>query len=166
MRSVRAVAGWLLALGCVFLCSSCGPRMRDQISIQPYERQMPGMPAGSVPTRGRIQTLTALQVNQPNPLQPTQANIKRGELYYGHYCRMCHGPKGDGDGPVGESYVPKPTDLTSEAVTGLTDGQVYARMLTGTGHSPVMVGTVPPGQRWPIVLYVRSLADRQGGTSR
>ncbi len=139
------------------LCSSCGPRMRQQIAVQPYSRQMPAMPAGAVPTTGRLETLTAVQAAaRPTPKLGARA-IADGRIYYGYYCRMCHGSKGDGNGPVGQSYVPKPADLSSDAVARLTDGELYAGMLQGVGHEPVMVQTVPLGQRWQIVAYVRSL---------
>ena len=132
--------------------------MADQISIQPYERKMPDMPAGTVPASGRVETTTIRQSGlSANPLQNTPDNLKRGKVYYGYYCQMCHGQKGDGSGPVGESYVPKPADLTSPAVTGLSDGELYLRMLSGTGHDPVMEQTVLPEHRWALVLYVKSL---------
>ena len=146
---------------CALCCASCGPRMRLQPSIQPYEQQMTPMAAGAVPTRGRVETLTSLQTAAtPNPLSATPENLRRGEIYYGYYCRMCHGERGDGNGIVGEGYVPKPPDFASARVTGMSDGELYNAMLTGAGHSPVMISTVPPDQRWPIVLHVRTYAGR------
>jgi hypothetical protein len=145
------------ALAC--LCASCGPRMREQVSVHPYQFQMPDMPAGTVPTTGRPMTLVAAAAKSgTNPLQTTPANLRNGGIYYGYYCRMCHGTTGDGNGPVGQSYVPKPADLTSPAVTGLSDGALYDGMLHGVGHDPVMVQTVLPQHRWPLVMYVRQLS--------
>ncbi len=113
---------------------SCGPEMIDQRSIKPFERQMPNAPAGMVPTGGRLQTFTILQAAAAkNPLPPTPTNVSNGRIYYGYYCLMCHGEEGDGNGPVGQSYVPKPTDLSSPAVTALGDGQLYEAMLSGSG---------------------------------
>ena len=158
------------ALAC--LCSSCGPRMRQQISIKPYSRQMPAMPTGSVPTTGRLRTLTASATPlltkkgpHPSPLltKEGQGVVANGRIYYSYYCLMCHGARGDGNGPVGQSYVPKPTDLSSNAVTKLTDGELYAKMLHGVGHDPVMDQTVPLARRRQIVAYVRSLAGRRRG---
>jgi hypothetical protein len=151
---VRALV--LGALACV--CVSCGPRMITQVSEKPYKSRMPDMPTGTVPTTGRLATLTQTQSTlKTNPLPQTRETIDDGRIYYGYYCLMCHGGKGDGNGPVGQSYVPKPTDLTSSEVARLTDGQLYGRMLHGPGHDPVMAQTVLPEHRWPLVHYIRTL---------
>lgn len=148
------------SLVCTFAlaCASCGPHMDHQISIQPYERSMPAMPSGTVPTTGRIATVAARQAKLPsNPLPNTPENLRRGRIYYSYYCLMCHGENGDGNGPVGQSYVPKPMDLTSPEAQKLSDSRLYASMLSGIGHDPVMKETVLPKHRWSIVLYLRTL---------
>lgn len=153
-------AGLLALLLCVCL-PSCAPHMQNQPNIKPYKQKMPAMPAGTTPTKGRAMTLVVQQARlATNPVAATPSAVKNGRIYYGYYCLMCHGKSGDGNGPVGESYVPKPTDLGSPAVAALTDGQLYQRMLTGVGHDPVMVQTVLPGHRWPLVAYVRTFAKK------
>lgn len=153
----------VLACLCALACVSCGPHMTQQPSVQPYDRKLPLMPTGTVPTTGGIRALTIQQSKlTTNPLPATLLNVHNGETYYGYYCLMCHGSKGDGNGAVGESYVPKPTDMASPTVTSLTDGQLYYAMLNGVGHSPVLEQTVAPEQRWPLVLYVRTFATRRG----
>lgn len=166
MPNRRTTALALLAGICAFACSSCGPHMRDQASIKPYEKLMPKKPAGIVPTGGTL-TMTTLQQSKAaaNPLPRDRVNTRNGRIYYGYYCLMCHGSKGDGNGPVGESYVPKPTPLTSPRITSMTDGQLYAAMLRGVGHDPVMSQTVLPEHRWPLVMYVRTFAARRGNKS-
>ncbi len=133
--------------------------MTNQQSIRPYKMELPPMPSGATPTKGRTITL-ALQASKvgTNPVSATKTNINSGRIYYGYYCLMCHGEKGNGDGPVGQSYDPKPTDLSSSAVAKMSDGQLYTAMLTGVGHDRVMVDTVLPQHRWPLVLYVRRFA--------
>ena len=159
----RRILSTALVCAVAGTCVSCGPRMREQVSVKPYDRQMPAMPAGAVPTTGRLQTLTAAQAKlKVNPLRGSREALANGRIYYGYYCIMCHGAKGDGNGPVGQSYVPKPTDLSSSKISRLTDGQLYGSMLHGIGHDPVMSQTVPLNQRWRIVTYVRSFA--RGGS--
>jgi len=133
--------------------------MREQPSLHPYSTEMPVMPSATVPTSGSLRVLTAEQSKlSSNPLPKSKVNTHNGKVYYGYYCLMCHGENGDGNGPVGQSYVPKPTDLGSANVTSLTDGQIYAKMLSGKGHAPVMSETVSPDQRWQIVMYVRTFS--------
>jgi len=130
--------------------------MRVQPSIQPFEQRMPDMPKGVVPITGRTQKADiAVTDKSVNPLPATAENMKAGRIYYGYYCVMCHGMDGDGNGPVGQAYAPKPADLRS---VKLSDGEYYQKMLTGTGHSPVMEQTVLPEHRWALVLYAQGLA--------
>ena len=118
---------------------------------------MPKMPSNAVPTHGRIETLTLMQSRiVKNPLPQTNTNLHNGEIYYQYYCLMCHGRYGDGNGPVGQSYVPRPASMASPKVKAMNDGELYRKMLIGLGHDPVMVETVPTDQRWPLVMYVRT----------
>jgi hypothetical protein len=155
-------AMWVVAL-CLAacLCTSCGPRMITQAADKPYKSRMPDIPVGTVPTTGRAATFEQAQsALKASPLPVSPNTLDDGRVYYGYYCLMCHGENGDGNGPVGQSYVPKPTDLSSPTVARLTDAQLYSRMLHGEGHDPVMSQTVQTEHRWPLVLYVRKLQKR------
>jgi len=127
------------------------PMMRSQPNVRPYKAPMPVTPAGTVP------------VGEPQPVVRIDRSPESeawGKVYYGYYCLSCHGPTGDGDGPVGQSYTPdKPTDLRVAKVRACTDKQLLEKMLTGAGHAPVLVRIVPPEHRWPLVWYIRSLAS-------
>jgi mono/diheme cytochrome c family protein len=131
--------------------------MDRQPSIRPHEQAMPPMPEGTV-SRDGVDPLAAAS---PEALVSPPAGaetLSRGKEYYGYYCRMCHGPDGRGETPVGEAYHPRPADLSAPGVQRLADAQLYRRMLTGVGHDPVLTTTVPRDRRWPIVRHVRTLA--------
>lgn len=146
---------------CALACVSCGPHMNKQPSIHAFEKQLPRDPRGIVPTRGTYRTLTIQQSRlTTNPLPRNKTNLYNGKVFYDYYCLMCHGAQGDGNGGAGQGYYPKPTDLASPKVTGMNDGQLYYGMLVGTGHDPVMIETVHPAQRWPLVMYVRTFAAK------
>ena len=147
-----------LVCACIIPCSSCGPHMNIQPAVRPYNQTVPAMPEGTVPTRGRLVTFTSNQAKTNNPLTADATNLANGKIYYQYYCLMCHGEKGDGNGPVGQSYVPIPTDLSSPKIKAMPDGELYKRMLFGVGHDPVLDQTVNPSHRWPIVLYLRTFA--------
>ena len=92
----------------------------------------------------------------------TAADRARGKVYYDYYCVFCHGDKGDGNGPVGESYVPVPADLRAAKIQAYADGELLRAMLVGTGHEPVLGRVVHPEHRWYLVLYVRSMTVGRG----
>ena len=138
-----------------------GPRMYDQPHVRSFQAALPPMPAGAVPVSDPVFRMpTAAQArDMKNPLADTPANRAHGKTYYDYYCVACHGDAGDGNGPVGQSYVPVPTDLRAAKVRAYGDGQLLRAMLAGTGHEPVLAGVVHPEHRWYLVLYVRSLGQ-------
>ncbi len=136
-----------------------GPRMRIQPKIVPSQAQMPATPQGVVTVSIDLSTVPSLEAAaQPrNPLPDTGHTRRTGQVYYGYYCTVCHGPAGRGNGAVGVSYTPAPTDLTSSPVQVLSDGALYRAMLTGIGHEPVLGYVIDPKQRWYVVSYIRHL---------
>jgi mono/diheme cytochrome c family protein len=132
--------------------------MFSQPSVKPYERQMPVMPAHLVSVSGGAPVVSeAVSRTQRNPVKAGPSAVNAGRAYYGYYCRHCHGDKGDARTPIGDSYNPKPTDLTSAQLHSLTDGELARRMVLGPGHEPVLASTVPVNRRWAIVRFVRTL---------
>ncbi len=142
-----------------------GPRMRIQPKIVPQQGQLPDLPQGIVPVSAESSAIPAAQTAAQlrNPLPDTEHTRQTGRVYYGYYCAFCHGRTGRGDGPVGVSYTPSPTDLVLPPVQTLPDGAIYRAMLTGIGHEPVLGYVINPEQRWYIVSYVRHL---QGGQTQ
>jgi mono/diheme cytochrome c family protein len=155
-----AFAGACVALYLLFN----GPRMKVQEHVLAYQKQMPPTPAGVLPVSDPYPPPLTADSAAPmtNPLKPTAENTAHGRTYYGYYCAFCHGQAGDGNGPVGESYDPPPADLRAAEVQSLGDGALLRASLTGLGHEPVLERVVPEEARWPIVLYVRSLAAGTG----
>lgn len=134
-----------------------GPRMRKQPKIVPLEAVMPALPEGTVPVAwNQRPNLESAR----NPVPDTEATRRIGQAYYADYCAFCHGKAGHGDGPVGRSYVPTPTDLTGPAVQGLSDGALYQGMLIGVGHTPVLDYVIDPNAPWYIMHYLRTLPGR------
>ncbi len=138
-----------------------GPRMRVQPKLVPLQAQMPPLPQGIVPVSVELSAVPSVQaaVQLRNPLPDTDHTRQTGRVYYGYYCAFCHGQTGRGDGPVGNSYTPVPTDLTLPRVQTLSDGALYRAMLTGIGHEPVLDYVVDPNARWYIIRYVHTLSS-------
>jgi len=136
-----------------------GPRMYEQAHLREFQAAMPPAPPGSVPVEDWPPPLptSAEAAHQSSPLELTDASATRGQAYYSYYCLFCHGESGAGDGPVGESYVPRPADLRSERLVKYSDGELLRASLLGTGHDPVLERTVRAEQRWYLVAYLRLL---------
>ena len=147
---ILAVGGYVLYL------MFSGPHMRVEPKILPYQALFPAVPEGITPVAW---TQTPNLESTRNPVADTERTRRIGRAYYSDYCAFCHGQAGHGDGPVGRSYVPTPTDLTTPAIRGLSDGALYRGMLTGIGHTPVLDYVVDPNAPWYIIHYVRSLRD-------
>ncbi len=156
---VKIVGGLVFVLataGAVLYIMFSGPRMRVEPKILPLQAVFPPMPEGIVPVAwNQTPNLESMR----NPVADTEQTRQTGQVYYRDYCAFCHGKAGHGDGPVGRSYVPTPTDLTTPQVRSLSDGALYQGMLTGIGHTPVLDYVVDPNAPWFIMRYVRTLSS-------
>ncbi len=138
-------------------------RMKDQESVRTYEAEPPEMPAQSIPVSGGIASLrNADPQKMKNPLPATDEVIARGKTSYGYFCVMCHGPKGDGRGTVGQSFSPLPTDLGSAYVRNQSDGLLFYRISLGFKRHPSLYATVSSDDRWAVIHYLRSLRGEKG----
>ena len=164
---------WLFLLAAVVLVMVAaaaylmmtGPRMYEQTHIREFQATMPPAPAGSVPLEDWPPPLasSAEAAHQNSPLELTAASAARGQAYYGYYCAFCHGESGAGDGPVGDSFMPRPADLRAAKIASYSDGQLLRASLLGTGHEQVLERVVRVQQRWYLVAYLRQLQGLEPG---
>lgn len=91
-----------------------------------------------------------------NPFEPTEANVARGKQVFENVCFVCHGPRGEGDGPIIGRF-PNPASLVAAHAKGLPDGRIFHVITRGQGIMPSHAAQVLPDDRWKVVLYVRSL---------
>lgn len=148
----------VLASLCVFLQGCDYGRMKEQESVRTYESKFPEMPSGSVPVQGGLETLRVQDLKElKNPLDKDARWVDRGKEAYGLYCGMCHGPRADGHGTVGQSFHPLPSDLRSREVQELSDGEIFGVITFGSRRSPPLGYTVSEEDRWAIIRFLRSL---------
>lgn len=67
-----------------------------------------------------------------------EASLIRGKIAYGHYCVLCHGKTGLGDGRAARIHNPKPANLTLSAVPPEYIGQIIRKGGEAMGRSMVM----------------------------
>jgi len=111
-------------------------------------------------TTARAAEVPLLERN--NPVPATADSLARGQEVYLQACWICHGPTGLGDGPVGVTLKPRPSNLRVHMVPGIhTDGQLFEWVTNGFPNSgmPEFSETYSEEDRWHVINYIRTLAD-------
>lgn len=100
-----------------------------------------------------------------NPVTVSDEAVFNGRAIYESQaqpaCRLCHGIKGDGRGPLASQFSVPPRNFScTQTVKGIPDGQLFWIIKNG---SP---GTSMPGfdqlsdrQIWEVVIYIRRLSE-------
>jgi hypothetical protein len=147
---------FLIGISVVFMITAgillfSGPRMKYQPSLKTFEAVVNLPPDDAVPFNN-----DAVDYSIKGMPAVNDENISRGKVYYGYYCVFCHGENGKGNGPVGESYIPKPANLTGKYLKQYDSLQLNNVSFTGVGHSPVLERVVPSEWKYYITLYIES----------
>jgi mono/diheme cytochrome c family protein len=140
-------------------------RMRETPAIRPHEEPIAFMARGTVPFGGGEAIYRQMDArNIISPIKPSgmAAAVSAGGQLYVHFCIQCHGKNFDGNGTVGQSFAPLPTDLRSAKVQGLADGVFFKEISYGIpgGRQPALDTTIAILDRWRIIAYVKSLGTR------
>jgi mono/diheme cytochrome c family protein len=140
-------------------------RMRETPAVRPHEKPLLIMEAGVVPFSGgemnyRVQKPEDLK--SPFKIDDSEA-IQRGKDVYFEFCAVCHGKHHDGNGTVGQSLFPLPTDLRSPKVQSKSDGALFKTISYGTPNEqqPALATTVEVSDRWRVIVYMKSLEPRK-----
>jgi len=148
---VLVPVGFTLYLCLLFLNN---PDMSVQQSLTSYDARMPDLPRDAVPADPALYFPSLRQGGKA--AQPT---LTRGKFAYDAYCVFCHGLKGDGEGPVGQSFAPSVPTLRTSKLQTMDDQALTHAIFTGDGHYPVIPRVVPPDDRPSLILYVRGLIN-------
>jgi len=104
-----------------------------------------------------------------NPLKKTAENLAAGQETFRDNCEVCHGPKGDGNGPTAKTLTIKPANFTDPKLMSMeTDGSLFWKMSKGRGAMPTWEDQLSETERWQLVLYIRSLGAKaaEGGEKK
>ncbi|AOY59317.1 c-type cytochrome [Desulfococcus multivorans] len=155
----------ILALFCALVATGCNDwRMWETPAVKPHEVPLLVMDGQTVPLADAeaVYRLTdGKALRSPVSAEDPEV-LAAGEAGYQIYCAQCHGKYHDGNGTVGQSFEPLPTDLRSERVQFQTDGELFKTVSYGLvdGRQPALATTIAIPERWQIVAYVRSLGVR------
>jgi len=139
-------------------------RMRETPAIRPQEDPLLIMEKGIVPVNGGEAIYRASAgADLISPLNSSEPSvITRGRAVYLTYCAQCHGYEYDGNGTVGQSFQPLPTDLRSSQVQSKVNGELFKSVSYGVpgGRQPALDTTITIDDRWHVIAFVKSLGNR------
>jgi mono/diheme cytochrome c family protein len=154
-----AVSG-LLGMGLVTRWTN---NMFETQRVMPQERVF-AMPPGTVPRGGGELVIPKeereLAAARRNPVAATPESIGRGGALYAVYCTPCHGPGGKGDGLVTPKFVPPPDLTNADLQKGRTDGYWQSYLTVGGAVMPSYGEALTSEERWHVVNFLRTLAQR------
>jgi mono/diheme cytochrome c family protein len=140
-------------------------RMRETPAVRPHEKELLTMKQGVIPFEGGEAIYRAADGKRlKSPFVKGDPNsIKLGKTLYFTYCAQCHGKYHDGNGTVGQSFHPLPTDLRAVKVQTLPEGVLFKEISYGVpnGRQPPLATTVEVMDRWRIIAYLKSLGLRR-----
>ena len=82
-----------------------------------------------------------------------------GQKIFSNNCAVCHGPKGEGDGPAGKGLNPPPRNLVEgKWKVGGDSIALFKTLQNGIpGGSMASFAHLPAADRWAMVQYMRSI---------
>ena len=129
--------------------------MEIQPSFRPMEHPLPP-PEHSIPIEGAI-SIPGMGAPE-NPTLADGASIARGKELYTINCQMCHGPAGEGNGPVAAFLANRPANFTTEVVQSKSDGSFFLTISNGIdGRMPALNENLTVSERWDVVNFLRTL---------
>ncbi len=136
-------------------------RMRETPAVRPQEVPLFNMEAGIVPVNAGEAIYRATPgVDLVSPLDAAEPLVvARGKAVYLTYCAQCHGYNYDGNGTVGQSFQPLPTDLRSSEVQTKPEGELFKTVSYGIPgkRQPALQTTITIDDRWHVIAFIKSL---------
>lgn len=103
-----------------------------------------------------------------NPLEVSEALLKRGREQFDIFCAVCHDRLGTGRGmilryPADRGYAgfPPPPSFHEERIREMPDGQMFEVITHGVRTMPAYGMQIGHNDRWAIIAYVRALQRSQ-----
>jgi mono/diheme cytochrome c family protein len=95
-----------------------------------------------------------------NPLGPLSAadSAETGRLFNIN-CAVCHGAKGQANGPIAER-IGAVANLTTPIYVAMADGTMYHSIQYGKNNMGSYASQLSRKQRWQIVQYIRTLQPK------
>ncbi|MBI3806920.1 MAG: cytochrome c [Nitrospirae bacterium] len=83
----------------------------------------------------------------------------KGKVLYANNCLICHGEHGKGDGLIGESLHPPPTNLTGSQARAKSDKDLLTVIREGRATMPAWKNRLNDQDIQNLLAYIRSLSE-------
>ena len=132
------------------------------------EAPTPPKPAKEAPAQPAAKAPAPVEKADTAPAESeaVEADPAAGKADYQIFCASCHGPTGDGDGPVAQALDPKPARHSDgNFMNPLKDDYLFQVIKFGgasVGKSPMMApvgGSLSDQQIRNVIAFIRSLAN-------
>lgn len=88
--------------------------------------------------------------------RPDEASVSRGKTLYDNHCISCHGPKGEGNGPLASQQKIAPSNLR-QLVTEVPDFDLFVSFSNWKGDMPGWKEKFTQGELEDIKSYLKTL---------
>ena len=96
-----------------------------------------------------------------NPIKATSASVQKGKEIYEKKCALCHGVKGDGNGPASAGLNPKATNFRESHGGKVTDGEFFWKITTGRGSMPSYKKSLTEEETWYVINYIHTFSEHK-----
>jgi len=86
--------------------------------------------------------------------------LRFAKASYEIYCDGCHGPAGDGKGPIALKFSVPAINIGAPSVQAQTDGELFWKISNGKGAMPAWKSLLSDEDRWRLVAFVRTFRIR------
>jgi mono/diheme cytochrome c family protein len=83
----------------------------------------------------------------------------RGGIVFANFCQVCHGPIGQGNGPMTQAGFPPPASLVADRAVQMRDGEMFHVLTFGQRNMPAFATQLSRDDRWGVILHVRGLQE-------
>jgi len=119
----------------------------------------PAGDAGAPPESSTPVAEAPAPTSETHAAEPAEA-AELGAKVYSTRCALCHGAKGNGDGPAAAGLNPKPRAHTDKAyMSTLTDDQIVAVIRNGKGTMPAWGKILSEEEVQAVAKHVRELGQ-------
>ena len=134
------------------------PEPPPSVEVEKKRREPdpPTSPAFSQPLKDFLARLASVPAPSPTgPMDP-----REGERIYREECDICHGPHGEGNGPLSGAIRPHAANLAAHSQAGSpTDGERFTVIAAGIPETKMQsyAAALSQDEIWHVVTWLRQL---------